>query len=120
MLILLSFFSLIHIIKYTPNFALLTSENLQFNTSLFCFMIANANGAAATSDCNVPFQAATSDNEVNIDQNNLLELLYDSLQTNCNSCETYDVIGERTFPLSSINSHLIIHVNICSIPVVYR
>ena len=75
MLILLSFFSLIHIINYSPNFVLLASENLQFNASLFCFMIANANGAAATSDCDVPFQAATSNNEVNIDQNNLPELL---------------------------------------------
>ena len=27
----------------------------------------------------------------------------------------HDLIGERTFSLSSINSHLIIHVNICSI-----
>ena len=97
MLILLSFFSLIHIINYTPNFALLASENLQFNTTLFCFMIANANDAAATSDCDVLFQAATSDNEVNIDQNNLPQLLYDSLQTNRNSCKTYDLIGERTF-----------------------
>ena len=78
-------------------------------------MIANANGAAATSACDVPFQAATSDNEVNIDQNNLPELLFDFLQTNCNSCETYDLIGERTFSLSNIKSHLIIHVNICSL-----
>ena len=115
MLVLLSFFSLIYIINYTPNLALLALENLQFNTSLFCFMIANANGAAATSDCDVLFQAATSDNEVNIDQNNLPKLLYDSLQTNCNSCETYDLIGERTFSLSNINSHLIILVNICSL-----
>ena len=78
-------------------------------------MIANANGAAATSDCDVSYQVATSDNEVNIDQNNLPELLYDSLQTNYNSCETYNLIGERTFSLSNFNSHLIIHVNICSL-----
>ena len=78
-------------------------------------MIANVNCAAAASDCEVLSQAATSDNEVILNQNSLLELLYDSFQSNYNSCETYDLIDKQMFSSTNDNAHLIIHVNIYSL-----
>ena len=57
---------------------------LQFcASSLFLLWLQiNVNCVAATSNCKVLFHAATSECEVTIDQNNLPELLYISLQTN--------------------------------------
>ena len=60
---------------------------LHFNACFLFSMIANVNCAAAASDCEVLSQAATSDNEVILNQNSLPELLYDSFQSNYNALE---------------------------------
>ena len=88
---------------------------LHFNACFLFSMIANVNCAAAASDCEVLSQAATSDNEVILNQNFLPELLYDSFQSNYNSCETYDLIDKQMFSSTNDNAHLIIYVNIFSL-----
>ena len=70
---------------------------------------------AADLNCDVTRQAATTENEVTINYDNFSEMFFESLKTNLNSCETYDLISNETFSVNSNIAHLIIHVNISSL-----
>ena len=65
--------------------------------------------------CDVTRQAVISENGVTIDHENFSEIFFQSLQSNLNSCETYDLISNNSFYLNNNNAHLIIHINICSL-----
>ena len=70
---------------------------------------------AADLNCDVTRQAVTTENEVTINYDNFSDMFFQSLKTNLNSCETYDLISNETFSVNSNVAHLVIHVNICSL-----
>ena len=59
-------------------------------------------------------QAATPLKQTAPDENNLPDLLYQSLHTNVTFCITHD-LSEQQFAYNKITTHLIIHLNICSL-----
>ena len=70
---------------------------------------------AADLNCDVARQAVTTDNKATVDCDNFFDIFFQSLQTNLNSCETYDLISNETFSVNSNIAHLIIYINICSL-----
>ena len=69
---------------------------------------------AANLNCDETRQAATTENEVTINYDSFSDMFFQSLKTNLNSCETFDLISNETFSVNSNIARLIIHVNICS------
>ena len=59
-------------------------------------------------------QAATPLEQTAPDDNNLPDLLYQSLYTNVTSCITHD-LSDQQFVYNKIATHLIIYLNICSL-----
>ena len=59
-------------------------------------------------------QAATSDDQVIIDQNNFSDELFRSFQSNIKLCETY-YLSDKLFSFDNVNTSLIIHINISSL-----
>jgi len=59
-------------------------------------------------------QAATSANDVEIDENNLTNVLFQSFSDNIKPCEMYNNLGEQTFAIDAF-SYLFLHLNICSL-----
>ena len=65
---------------------------------------------AADLNCDVTRQAVTTENEVTINYDNFSDMFFQSLKTNLNSCETYDLISNETFSVNSNIAQLIVHV----------
>ena len=61
--------------------------------------------------CNFSSQAATSNNETLIEQNNLHDLLYHDLFDNVKPCQTYE-IDEQIFDRDCRSSYVYFHLNI--------
>ena len=59
-------------------------------------------------------QAATSDDQVIIDQNNFSDELFRSFQSNIKPCETY-YLSDKLFSFDNVNFSLIIHIDISSL-----
>ena len=59
-------------------------------------------------------QAATSDDQVIIDQNNFSDELFRSFRSNIKPCETY-YLSDKLFSFDNVNTSLIIHINISSL-----
>ena len=67
-----------------------------------CFPLLCARYLIMTADlnCDVARQAVTTENEVIVDYDNFSDIFFQSLQTNLNSCETYDLISNETFSVN--------------------
>jgi len=65
--------------------------------------------------CDVLCQAATPSTETAnaVDQNNLADILFKSLQKNHKPCQSYD-LSKQQFRFN-LSSHLIVHLNISSL-----
>jgi len=63
---------------------------------------------------NAESQAATSASDVEIDENNMTNVLFQSFSDNIKPCEMYNNRGEPIFDIIA-SSYLFLHLNICSL-----